>query len=75
MREGGIPWRDNPRECRAGKIPAGVGIRNKVDLVDCRRRTESRVELRQREQHFVTVSPRGDDVLVQDIGVTRIDQG
>jgi hypothetical protein len=57
-----------------GKFPS-IGVRNQVDLVDRRGRAESRVELRQRQQDQVAICPGGHDVLVQDIGIVRVDQG
>jgi hypothetical protein len=47
MRKKSIGRQDRAGERRAGKIPASIGIGDKVDLVGRRRCAESLVDLRQ----------------------------
>jgi hypothetical protein len=74
MRKGGIARQDRPGQPGARKVSAGIGIRDGVDLVGSGGRTEGRVELRQREHDLIAIGPRGHDVLVEDTGITRINQ-
>ena len=69
MRKGGIARQNRPGQPGSRKVSAGIGIRDKVDLIGCGGRTEGRVKLRQREHDLIAVGPRCHDVLVKDIGL------